>query len=89
MLIRGNMVFVKESPDRKKANSTLRHLRTNFRSMMAEVRLDALTFVYIHRDIFFDYNKIIDIYTSKYSLLLLIYLKLTVIKYTVSVHRLK
>ena len=59
-------MFVKENPDRKKANSTLQHLRTDFRSMMGEERLNALSLVYIHRDIFLDYDKIIDIYASKY-----------------------
>ena len=59
-------MFVKENPDRKKANSTLQHLRTDFQSTMGEERLNALSLVYIHRDIFFDYDKIIDIYASKY-----------------------
>ena len=57
---------MKENPDRKKANSTLQHLRTDFRNMMGEERLNALSFLYIHRDIFLDYDKIIDIYASKY-----------------------
>ena len=57
---------MKEKPDRKKANSALQHLRTDFRSMMAEERLDALFLVCIHRDIFLHYDKIIDIYASKY-----------------------
>ena len=59
-------MFVKENPDRKKANSTLQHLRTDFLSMMGEERLNALSFVYFNRDIFLDYDKIIDIYASKY-----------------------
>ena len=62
----GSWMFVKKNPDRKKANSTLQHLRTDFRSMMGEERLNALSLVYIHRDIFLDYDKIIDIYASKY-----------------------
>ena len=33
--------------------------------MMGEERLNALSLVYIHRDIFLDYDKIIDIYASK------------------------
>ena len=57
---------MKENPDRKKANSTLQHLRTDFRSMMGEERLNALSLVCIHRDIFLDYDKIINIYASKY-----------------------
>ena len=59
-------MFVKKNPDRKKANSTLQHLRTDFRSMMGEERLNALSLLYIHRDIFLDYDKIIDIFASKY-----------------------
>ena len=57
---------MKENPDRKKANSTLQHLRIDLQSMMVEERLNALSLVYIHRDIFLDYDKIIDIYASKY-----------------------
>ena len=56
---------MKENPDRKKANSTLEHLRTDPRSMMGEERRNALSLVYINRDIFFDYDKMIDINTSK------------------------
>ena len=59
-------IFPKENPIRKKANSNLQHIRTDFRSMMGEERLNALSFLYIHRDIFLDYDKIIDIYASKY-----------------------
>ena len=33
---------------------------------MGKERLNAISLVYIHRDIFFDYDKIIDIYASKY-----------------------
>ena len=58
-------MFVKEKPDRKKANSALQHLRTDFRSMTEE-RLNALLPICIHRDILLDYDKIIDIYASKY-----------------------
>ena len=35
--------------------------------MMGVERLNALSLVYIHRDIFLDYDKIIDIYASKYQ----------------------
>ena len=58
---------MKENPDRKKANSILQHLRTDFQSMVGEERLNALSLVYIHRDIFLDYDKIINSYASKYS----------------------
>ena len=57
---------MKENRERKQENSTLQHLRTDFRSMMGEERLDALSLVYIHQDIFLDYGKIINIYASKY-----------------------
>ena len=33
---------------------------------MGEERLNALSLVCIHQDIFLDYDKIIDIYASKY-----------------------
>ena len=48
-------------------NSALQHLRTDFWSMMSEERLNALSLVCIHRDIFLAYDKIIDIYASKYQ----------------------
>ena len=56
---------MKENPNRKNANSTLQNLRRDFQSMMGKERLNALSLVYIHRDIFFDYDKIIDTYASK------------------------
>ena len=58
---------MKENPNRKNANSTLRNLRTDLQSKMGKERLNALSLVYTHRDIFLDYDKIIDIYASKYS----------------------
>ena len=45
----------------ERANSALRHIKTDFRNMMGEEHLNALLLVYIHRDIFLDYDKIIDI----------------------------
>ena len=33
---------------------------------MGEERLNALSLLYIHRDVFFDYHKTIHIYESKY-----------------------
>ena len=57
---------MKENPDRKKASFALQHLRTDFQSMMDEERLNALSLVYIHQDILLDYDKIIDIFASKY-----------------------
>ena len=59
---------MKENADRKKVNFALQHLRlsTDFRSMMGEERHNAFSFVYIHRNIFLDYDKIIKLYASKY-----------------------
>ena len=58
----------KKKQKKKNANSALQHLRlsTDFQSMMGEERLNALSFVCIHQDIFLDYDKIIEIYASKY-----------------------
>ena len=58
---------MKENADRKKANSTLQHLKTEFRSMMGEKSLNALSLVYNHRYILLDYDKIIKIYASEYT----------------------
>ena len=58
---------MEENPDRKKkANPALQQLRIDFRSMIGEERLNALSLVCIHREIFRDYDKIIDMYASKY-----------------------
>ena len=54
------------SASAERANSDLRLLKTCFLSMMCAERLNALLLVYIHRDIFLDYDKIIDMYTLKY-----------------------
>ena len=54
------------SASAERANSDLRHVKTCFLSMMYAERLNALLLVYIHRDIFLDYDKIIDMYTLKY-----------------------
>ena len=51
-----------KNPNRKKANSTLQHLRADFWSMMGEERLNSLSLVYIHQDKFLDYEKKIDTY---------------------------
>ena len=52
------------SASEERENSALRHVK--IRSMMGEERLNALLLVYIRRDIFLDYDKIIDMYASKY-----------------------
>ena len=55
-------------------NSAFQHLRllTDFQSMMGEERRNALSFVCIHRDKFFDYDKIFEIYASKYPMRMLL-----------------
>ena len=50
----------KKTQIEKKGNSTLQHLRTDFRSMMGEEHLNTLSLVHIHRYTFFDYDKITD-----------------------------
>ena len=57
---------MKENRDRKKANSALQQLKPDFRSMMGEECLNTLSLVFIHQDIFPDYDKITNIYVSKY-----------------------
>ena len=56
----------KKTQTEKKANCTLQQLRTDLRSMMGEEPCNALSLVCNHRDIFLDYDKIIDIYAYKY-----------------------
>ena len=51
----------------ERANSALRHVKTDFCSMMGEERLNALLLVHIELDIFLDYGKIIDMYASRYQ----------------------
>ena len=51
----------------QRANSTLRHLKTDFRSTMSEDRFNALLLLYVHRDIKLDYKNIIDMYAMRYS----------------------
>ena len=64
---------MKENPDRKKANSALQHLRTDFWSMMGEERLNALSLVCTRRDTFLHYDKIIDVHASKYQRKMLLF----------------
>ena len=56
----------KKTQIEKKANSALQRLRTDFWSMIGEECLNDLSLVWIHWDIFPDYDKIIDMHTSKY-----------------------
>ena len=48
----------------ERANSALLHVKIDFGSMMGEELLNALLIVHIHRDIFLEHNKIIDMYAS-------------------------
>ena len=65
---------------KSEVNSALRHVKAGFRSMMGEERLNVLLLVCIHRDIFLDYDKIIDVYTSKYPRRMLLINPLSEIK---------
>ena len=60
------LTTVATSGSLERVNSALQHVKTDFRSIMGEERLNALLLVHIHRDIFLEYNKIIDMYASKY-----------------------
>ena len=53
-------------PGYKKVNSALQKARTEFLNMVCEECLNVLSLLYIHREIFLGYDKIINIYASKY-----------------------
>ena len=48
------------------ANSTLRLIKTDYRSTMSEDSFKAFVSMYAHWDIKLDYNRIIQTYTNKY-----------------------
>ena len=50
----------------RKIEFCFRHVKADFRSMIGEERLNALLLLYIHRDISLDFDKIIDMYASRY-----------------------
>ena len=56
----------------ERAYSALRHVKTDFRSVMGEEHLNGLLLVCIHRDIFLDYDKTIDVYASRYPRMMLL-----------------
>ena len=58
---------MKENPDRKKSKFYFTTSMNRLLSIMGEERLNALSLVCIHQDIFLDYDKIIDIYAFKYQ----------------------
>ena len=57
---------MKENLHKKKANSALQQVRTDFRNMKDEERLNTFSDVCIHRYTFSDYEEIINIYASRY-----------------------
>ena len=61
----------------ERPNSALLHVKIDFRSMMGEDRLNALLLINIHRDIFLDHNKIIDMYSSKFPRRMLLIIPLS------------
>ena len=73
----GILTTAATSPSVERANSSLRHVKIDFRSMMGEERLNALLLVHIHRDIFLEYNKIIDMYASKFPRRMLLIIPLS------------
>ena len=54
------MVIPVTSATVERANSALKSVKTQLRSNMVEDSFNSLIFLYIHRDIFLDYDKIID-----------------------------
>ena len=61
----------------ERANSALLHVKIDFGSMMGEELLNALLIVHIHRDIFLEHNKIIDMYASKFPRRMLLIIPLS------------
>ena len=51
----------------KRANSSLRYMKMDFRNSMTEDQFNALILLYVHRDIKLDTEKIIEGYAAKYS----------------------
>jgi len=47
------------------SNSSLRFVKSGFRSTMREDRLNALLLLFIHKDIALDYDAIIDDYAKR------------------------
>ena len=56
----------------ERANSALRFIKTDYRSTMPEDRFNAFALLYSHWDIKLDYNRIMQMYTNKYPLGLLL-----------------
>ena len=59
------LTTVATSGSLERVNSALQQVKTDFRSIMGEERLNAFLLVHIHRDIFLEYDKIFDMYASK------------------------
>ena len=50
----------------ERANSALKHIKTQKRSMMGQDRLNALLLLFIHKDISLNYDAVIDLYANRY-----------------------
>ena len=50
----------------ERGNSALKYVKTELRNTMGQERLNALMLLYIHKDIYIDYNAVIDIFATKY-----------------------
>ena len=61
-----NHEYSRKKKQIEKKRIQLYKVRTGLRSMMSEEHLNALSLVYIPRDILLNYDKIVDIYASKY-----------------------
>ena len=48
------------------ANSALAFVKTDSRSTMTQDRFNALVLIFVHRDISINYDKVIELYASKY-----------------------
>ena len=50
----------------ERANTSLRYTKNVYRSTMLEERLNALILLFVHGDIHLDYDKIINMYSTKH-----------------------
>ena len=59
------MIAPVTSATMERSNSSLRIVKSGFRSTMIEDRLNALLLLFIHKDIALDYDAIIDDYAKR------------------------
>ena len=59
------MIAPVTSATMERSNSSLRIVKSGFRSTMREDRLNALLLLFIHKDIALDYDAIIDDYAKR------------------------